>query len=185
VNSSEARPAESWRGRRGIGVAAFGLLAAAVVIPDQIAKAWVVGNFEMNKPSPVIGDMLRIDFIHNNGGLFGTLQGQALAFAVLTVAVVAILVGIQATSGYKSWLITLTLGLLLGGAIGNFIDRIRLGYVIDFADIGIGEWRFYIFNIADSAITVSIFLMFVLWFIMPLLGRNEAEPRADTTTEVS
>ena len=82
----------------------------------------------------------------------------------------AALVAIEVSSGWKSWLVTITLGLLLGGAIGNFIDRLRFGYVVDFADIGIGSSRFYIFNIADSAVTVAILLMFVLWFVAPYLG---------------
>ena len=72
--------------------------------------------------------------------------------------------------------LTLTLALLLGGAIGNFIDRIRFGYVVDFADIGIGNWRFYIFNVADSAITIAILLMFVLWFAGPRMGHSDGEP---------
>ena len=79
---------------------------------------------------------------------------------------------------------TLTLGLLLGGAIGNFIDRFRFGYVVDFADIGIGTLRFYIFNIADSAVTIAILLIFVVSFMAPHLGVNmplerRAEPRRD------
>jgi lipoprotein signal peptidase len=63
--------------------------------------------------------------------------------------------------------------------LGNFIDRIRLGYVVDFADIGIGSNRFYIFNIADSAVTVAILLIFVLWFVAPHLGvRMPAKTKA-------
>jgi lipoprotein signal peptidase len=81
-----------------------------------------------------------------------------------------VLVSLEVGSGWRSWLLTLTLGLLLGGAVGNFIDRIRFGYVVDFADIGIGTSRFYIFNIADSAVTVAILLLFVLWFVAPHLG---------------
>jgi lipoprotein signal peptidase len=79
-------------------------------------------------------------------------------------------VALEVRSGWRSWLLTLALALLLGGAIGNFVDRLRFGYVVDFADIGIGTWRFYIFNIADSAVTIAILLMFVLWFVAPHLG---------------
>jgi lipoprotein signal peptidase len=88
----------------------------------------------------------------------------------VTLAVVAILVAIEVGSGWKSWIVTLTLGLLLGGAVGNFMDRLRYGYVVDFADIGIGGQRFYIFNVADSAVTVAIILMLGLWFLAPYLG---------------
>ena len=128
----------------------------------------------------MIGDWLRIDLYHNNGGLFGLFQGSAVIFAFVTVAVVAILVALEIGSGWRSWLVTVTLGLLLGGAIGNFIDRLRFGYVIDFADIGIGTWRFpYIFNIADAAVTVSILLMIVIWFTSPRLGVNVSPEEKD------
>jgi signal peptidase II len=137
-----------------------------------------VGRYSLNEPSPIVGDWLRIDFIHNSGGLFGMFQGGAPILALVTVAIVAVLVALEVTSGWRSWLVTLTLALLLGGAIGNFIDRIRFGYVIDFADIGIGTWRFYIFNIADSAVTISILLMLALWLLAPWLERRDgAEPK--------
>lgn len=160
----------------------FALIAGTIAVTDQILKSWITSHFHRDVPSPVIGDWLQIDFIHNNGGLFGLFQGSALIFAVITIGVVAILVALEIGSGWRSWLVTVTLGLLLGGAIGNFIDRIRFGYVIDFADIGIRGWRFYIFNIADSAVTVAIVLMFVLWFIAPHLGVQmpfEGDDRGD------
>jgi signal peptidase II len=145
-----------------------------------------VANYgmKMNKPVNVVGDWFRIDFIHNSGGLFGILQGSAPIFAVVTVVVVGVLVALEIGSGWRSWLVTLTLGLLLGGAIGNFIDRIQLGYVVDFADIGIGSWRFYTFNLADSAVTVSILLMILIWFLSPRLGVNvSAEEKADDAAQ--
>jgi signal peptidase II len=149
---------------------AFALIACTIGVTDQILKRWVVSHFTLDQPSPVLGDWFRIHFIHNAGGLFGLFQGSAAIFALITLGVVAVLVALEIGSGWRSWLVTITLGLLLGGAIGNFIDRLRFGYVVDFADIGIGTWRFYIFNIADSAVTVAILLMFVLWFVAPHLG---------------
>ncbi len=148
----------------------FLLIALAVGVSDQVLKAWVVASFSVNQPSPVLGDWLQIDFIHNSGGLFGLFQNSAAVFALVTLAVVAVLVAIEVLSGWRSWLLTVTMGLLLGGAIGNFIDRLRFGYVVDFADIGIGSWRFYIFNVADSAVTVAILLIFAMWIVGPFLG---------------
>ena len=58
--------------------------------------------------------------------------------------------------GWRSWFVTLALGLLMGGAIGNLIDRVRLGYVVDFVDIGIGRWRFYTFNVVDGCYSASL-----------------------------
>ncbi len=156
------------------------LLAFTVAVSDQLLKGWVAANYQLNTPVPVLGDWLRIDFIHNAGGLFGIFQDSAHVFAIVTVIVVAVLIALEVGSGWRSWLVTITLGLLLGGAIGNFIDRIRLSYVIDFADIGIGSWRFYIFNVADAAVTISILLMIVIWFATPRLGVHvSAEEKHD------
>jgi signal peptidase II len=141
-------------------------------------------NYTFEKPVDIVGNWLRIDLIHNKGGLFGILQGSAVAFAVVTIVVVVVLVALEIGSGWRSWLVTITLGLLLGGAIGNFIDRIQFGYVVDFADIGIGSWRFYIFNLADAAVTVSILLMILIWFLSPRLGVNiSAEEKADDAAQ--
>ncbi|MGZ6267725.1 MAG: signal peptidase II, partial [Candidatus Limnocylindrales bacterium] len=132
---------------------------------DQLLKLWVVANYHLEQPSPILGDWLRIDFIHNSGGLFGMLQGAGQLLALVTIGVVAVLVAMEINSGWRSWLVTLALALLLGGAVGNFIDRARLGYVVDFVDMGIGSLRFYIFNIADSAVTVAILVMLALGFL--------------------
>jgi signal peptidase II len=116
-----------------------------------------------------VGDWLRIDLIHNAGGLFGLFQNTAPAFAAVTIGVVGLIVWLQLRWGWHSWLITLALGLLLGGAIGNFIDRIRFGYVVDFADIGVGTWRWYVFNIADMAVTCFFLLLIGIWLLAPRL----------------
>lgn len=178
LDPSEAHPteptshpdAEAPAGRRRTALFVFALIACTIAAGDQLLKRWIVAHYDTDVPSPVLGEWFRIHFIHNNGGLFGLFQGQAPIFALITVGVVVVLVALQIGSGWRSWLVTVTLGLLLGGAVGNFIDRIRLGYVVDFADIGIGTNRFYIFNVADSAVTVAILLMFVMWFIAPHLG---------------
>ncbi len=150
---------------------AFVALAAVIAISDQLLKQYVVSHYTRDTLYPIVGDLLRIDYIHNQGGLFGFFQGTAPVFALITVAVGAVLAWLEFQSGWRSWIVTLTLGLLLGGAIGNFIDRITIGYVVDFADIGIGSFRFpYIFNIADSAVTVAICLMFGIWILGPMIG---------------
>jgi signal peptidase II len=164
----------------------FSLLALIVAVSDQLLKQWVVANYALHTPVNVAGDWLRIDYIQNGGGLFGILQGKAEVFAIVTILVVLVLVALEIGSGWRSWLVTVTLGLLLGGAIGNFIDRTQHKYVVDFADIGIGSWRFpYIFNIADAAVTCAILLMILIWFLSPRLGVNVSaeEKAADDTRE--
>jgi signal peptidase II len=168
--SSRLAELASQGGRRRTALVVFALIALTIALGDQLLKQWVLNHYAWETPTPVVGDWFRIHLIQNGGGLFGLFQGTAWVFALVTIGVVGVLLALEIGSGWRSWLVTLTLSLLLGGAIGNFIDRNRLGYVVDFADIGIGSWRFYIFNLADSAVTVAIILMFVLWFVAPHLG---------------
>ncbi len=153
-----------------------------IVVADQLVKHWIVGSFERDTIHSVVGDWLRIDFIHNGGGLFGYFQGSALAFALVTVVVAILIAAMEISWGWRSWFVTLALGLLMGGAIGNLIDRVRLGYVVDFVDIGIGRWRFYTFNVADMAVTSFFLLMMGMWILAPRLlsgGSGEAGAGAD------
>jgi hypothetical protein len=97
---------------------AFAGLAAAVVVLDQLAKAWLVSFLAPGQSTPVIDDLLRLVHSQNTGGLFGLLKGQAAPFAALSLIVMALIVGYHARSGRSPYL-TVTLGLLLGGAIGS------------------------------------------------------------------
>ncbi len=171
--------------RRHAAWTLFAAIAAAIVVSDQLLKQWIVANYTPNRIYPVVGDWLRIDLIHNAGGLFGLLQGQAPAFAVVTVGAVCLICWLQLRWGWRSWLMTLALGLLLGGAIGNFIDRIRFRYVVDFVDIGIGTWRWYIFNIADMAVTCFFLLLIGIWLLAPrlLAGGDGGEEDATSPSD--
>ena len=142
------------------GWALFAVLAVAVVVADQAAKALVTRSLAPGQSVDVVGDLVRIVFGQNSGALFGLFKDNALMFGVVSIAVVALIVAYHARSASSLYL-TVTLGLLLGGAIGNMIDRLRLGYVVDFVDVGIGPTRFYTFNVADSAISLAILLLFV------------------------
>ncbi len=136
----------------------FVALTALIVAADQLTKAWLVSILKPGESVAVAGDLLRLVNSQNNGGLFGLLRGQALPFAALSLVVIGLIVMYHARSGRSAYL-TLTLGLLLGGAIGNLIDRVRLGYVVDFVDAGIGNIRWYTFNVADAAISLAIVLL--------------------------
>ena len=83
--------------------------------------------------------------------------------ALTSTVVIGLIVVYQWREGTRTaWPLSLALGLLFGGAIGNFIDRVRLGAVIDFVDMGIGAWRFYTFNVADSAISTALLLLILM-----------------------
>jgi signal peptidase II len=157
--SVAATPARGALGRVSRWVLFFGL-AIGVVIVDQLAKAAVTSNLSPGESIQVIGDYLRIVFGQNTGALFGLFKDNAAMFGIVSLAVIALIVIYEARAGTGLYL-TVTLGLLLGGAIGNMLDRLRLGYVVDFVDVGIGGTRFYTFNVADSAISLAILLLFI------------------------
>lgn len=153
-------------------------LAALIVVLDQVTKAWLVSFLAPGESVDVVGDWIRLVFSQNNGGLFGLLKGQALVFGVVSLVVVGLIVlyhGRAAPSRYLS----ITLGLLLGGAIGNLIDRIRLGYVVDFVDAGIGGVRWYTFNVADTAISFALVLLLAASLVPSVARRAGLDGGAD------
>ena len=167
--ASASSPAEASRAPRWT---TFLALAAAVVVADQLAKAAVTSSLAPGQSVAVIGDLLRIVFGQNSGALFGLFKDNAAMFGIVSIAVIALIVAYHGRATPSLYL-TVTLGLLLGGAIGNMIDRLRLGYVVDFVDAGLGSLRFYTFNVADSAISLSILLL-VIAALRPSLVEGDA-----------
>jgi signal peptidase II len=138
--------------------------AAAVFVIDRITKNWVAENIPLNQPRQVIGDYVRIVHAENTGAAFGLLPERTTLLSVLSIVAVLAIVYYYRQIASSSWLVTVTLGMQLGGAAGNLVDRIRQGYVVDFIDVGVGEVRFWAFNVADSSIVIGIALVtFALW----------------------
>jgi signal peptidase II len=162
----------------------FGI-AGAVVVVDQLTKAWIRSILAPGEVMPVLGDWIRLVHAQNNGGIFGLLRGQALPFAVVSLGVIALIVAYHGRSG-RSPFLTVALALLLGGAIGNLLDRLLYGSVVDFVDAGIGSIRWYTFNVADASISLAIVLLLAL-SIRPSLGTpvgsSGAGAEADASTE--
>jgi len=151
----------------------FGL-AALVIVVDQLTKTWLVATVAPGEAIRIVGDYLRLIFSQNSGALFGLFRDQAILFGIVSIGVVALIVWFHGSSGRNTWL-SVALGLLLGGAVGNMLDRFRFGYVVDWVDAGIGDLRFYTFNVADSMITLSILLLLAL-ALFPQLGREASPP---------
>lgn len=151
-------------------------LAAIVVAADQVSKAWIKATLAPGASMPVVGDLLRLVHGQNSGALFGLFRDNALLFGLVSIAVIALIVVYHGRSG-RSLYLSVTLGFLLGGAVGNMIDRLTIGYVVDFVDAGIGDLRFYTFNVADTAISLAVLLL-LLVAIRPSLA--DGEPRAQT-----
>ena len=154
----------------------FLALAGIVLVVDQLTKAWIIANIEPGRALPVFGDLVRLVFSRNTGALFGLFRDNATLFAIVSVGVIAAIAWYHGRSP-RSALLSTALGLLLGGALGNLIDRIRLGYVVDFVDAGIGTVRFYTFNVADSAISGALLLILLMAVFPGLAGEQRAAPK--------
>ena len=146
----------------------FFLTALLIVIADQLSKIWIRTNLALGQSLPNAG-FPRLTHISNSGAAFGLFQGQSFLLTIVAlVGVVAILV--YAILIYRQFpvsnnrLFWVSLGLLLGGTIGNLIDRLRFGYVTDFIDFGF--WP--AFNIADSAVVVGVI---IFAYSLGFLGR--------------
>jgi signal peptidase II len=153
-----------------------GSIAVVTFVLDRLTKTWVEQNIPVYEGRSVIDDVVRIVHTQNNGAAFGLLPERTTRLSVLSVvAVIAILYYYRQIAS-TSPLIAATLGMQLGGAFGNLVDRVGQGYVVDFVDIGIpGGWRFWAFNVADSSIVVGILLVtFLLW------RQEERKPTART-----
>jgi signal peptidase II len=143
-------------------------VAVTVLVADQLTKSWVIATIEPGTAIRVVGDLLRLIHSRNDGALFGLLGSAAPVLAIASTVVIGLIVWYHARAG-RNLLLSLALGLLLGGAVGNLVDRLRLGYVVDWVDAGLGSLRFWTFNVGDAAISVAILLLLVI-ALRPGLG---------------
>lgn len=141
----------------------YGLITIVSIILDQFTKYLAVINLKDKASFHIIGDFLRFTYVENKGAAFGMLQNQRWFFIIATIILTALLI-------YMIWFnkkITnpskLVLSLVFGGAMGNFIDRLRLAYVVDFVDVRFGKfYNFPVFNVADSCLVVGIGILILL-----------------------
>ncbi|HEX2140924.1 MAG TPA: signal peptidase II [Candidatus Limnocylindria bacterium] len=140
-------------------LAALGLTAVVIVAADQATKALVVAGMRVGERIEVIGDLVMLWHVQNTGGAFSLLPGSLpLFYAVTVVALVMIAWFHRSMLGRGLWL-HVVLGMVLGGTIGNLIDRVRQGYVTDFVSMGFGETRFPTYNVADASLVVGILVL--------------------------
>ena len=139
---------------------AFYAVALAVIAVDQVSKYLVQANMTVGQSLPPDG-VVRLHYVTNTGGLFGLFPGQTSFVTVGAVLALVAIVLYYRFLASKSSLARLSLGLVLGGAVGNLIDRLRLGYVIDFVDLRV--WP--VFNLADAAVTVGVIAMVLILIV--------------------
>ena len=144
-------------------IALVAAVAGVVFVLDRITKIAVETNLEVGRSVDVIGEWVRISHVTNSGAAFGLLPERTTFLSILSVVAVFAIVYYYRRLAANSLLVSATLGMQLGGAIGNLVDRVGQGYVVDFVDVGIpGGVRFWSFNVADSSIVVGIIAVTVL-----------------------
>ncbi|MBU1700924.1 MAG: signal peptidase II [Candidatus Eisenbacteria bacterium] len=131
-----------------------------ILISDIATKLIVFHILPVDSyPRPFIGDLLRWTHIHNSGAAFGLFRGSRLFFIVVSaVSVVAIFLVVRSRR-HRSALTLMGFGMVLGGALGNLLDRLWLGVVIDFIDMGWGTLRWPVFNVADMGVSIGVMIL--------------------------
>ena len=137
-------------------------IVAVTIIVDQLTKFLVVKYMTLGQSISVIDNFLYITSHRNEGAAWGILQGKMIFFYVVTLVVIGLVIlWIRKLDIKKEKLLVIAISLILGGALGNFIDRVMYQHVVDFINTYIFGYDFPIFNIADSALCIGVFLMAV------------------------
>ncbi|MFC3040260.1 signal peptidase II [Virgibacillus xinjiangensis] len=137
------------------------LFALIVIILDQLTKWVVIRTMELGEQITVMEGFFYFTSHRNSGAAWGIFQGQMLFFYIVTLLVVAGVIFYMQKYAKNDKLLATALGLILGGALGNFIDRLVHREVVDFIDVIIFGYDFPIFNIADSALTIGVILIII------------------------
>lgn len=160
---------------------AYLMVSLAVLFLDQWTKGVVTRTMEVHQSRALIADFFDLTYVRNSGaafGLFASVDSSVKAILLNSVAVVVFLVvsAYALRSSHRSVRLQVGLALILGGAVGNLLDRVRFGYVVDFLDFAISGHHWPAFNLADSAICLGVGLLF-----LDMLRNDDAEaPRVDT-----
>jgi signal peptidase II len=163
-------------------------LAALIFLIDQLVKHWIITVVELEARVTVpVLPVFSLTWVENRGVSMGMLTadtetGRWMLVGLTALISVAVAVWIRRE---RQWPEVLALGLVLGGALGNIVDRIRFGYVVDFIHLHAGPWSFYVFNVADAAISIGV----VILLARALFGRPKSvtpdSPGSDSKTEKS
>jgi signal peptidase II len=157
----------------------FAATAIAIIALDRWTKQLAVEQLYNSglRSIPILGEYVRLTYVENRGAAFGLLQDQTAFFILVGLVVISVIVASYRYIPEPSWLLNLCLGLQMGGAIGNLIDRIHVGYVVDFIDLTF--WP--VFNIADSAICIGVAGLAYTVLFPPrrsMIERPAGDPRA-------
>jgi signal peptidase II len=144
----------------------FASVSIGVLVLDQLSKEWITSRMTLHSTVPIVPGLVHLTLVHNPGALFGLFKDigdpyRAVMFLAVPVIAIALILFFQYRTSPADVMSQSGLALILGGAIGNLIDRLRFGWVVDFVDIFVGEYHWPAFNVADSAICIGVSLLFI------------------------
>ena len=142
-------------------------VSAVVVVLDQITKALTRSYLDLYDSVPVITNFFHLTYVTNDGMAFGlNFPGGRFVFLIVSIILTVVIFMYLWIEKNNHILMRLSLALILAGAVGNLIDRLLFGYVVDFFDFMIGDYHWYIFNVADSAVSIGMILFLYFSFII-------------------
>lgn len=162
------------------------VIVAIIIAIDQLTKLWIVRDFELHESVSVIGEFFQITSHRNRGAAFGILQDQRWFFIIITIIIVIGIIWYMLKMVREgATLLPIALTFVLGGALGNFIDRVRTGEVVDFMHFTFTfdwfgrqiKYEYAIFNVADMAVVLGVILVLLDTLIAWRKERKELKPR--------
>lgn len=139
-------------------------MMAVVAVADQITKHVVWQSFRLGECRQVVPGLLNLRYVRNEGAAWGILAGHRWPLIAVSVGMLGLLYANRRELGHLGRAGRLAVGMLLGGIVGNLVDRLRFGYVVDFVDVYVGQSHFPAFNVADAAICVGVSLYMLASF---------------------
>jgi signal peptidase II len=149
------------------------LTALTILVADQLTKALVVANLAIGEKARLLGDLVQVWHAQNRGAAFSLFQGGTVFFLIVSVLSIGMVAYFQRSLRDRTPWLHVVLGIVLGGTLGNFIDRLRQGYVTDWLSIGVGDTRWPTFNVADSSVVIGIGIL-VIYLFLTSPDRREA-----------
>ncbi len=157
-----------------------GVIATALVVLalDQVTKSMV--SQALGQPGgphsvEIVGNWVRLSYTTNSGAAFGMFPAGTLFFTVIAIIAAPVILIARSYVRQPAWWMTVIFGMLLGGTLGNLLDRLRLGHVVDFIDVGVGDVRWWSFNVADSSFVVGVILLALYLSFSPESANESAD----------
>jgi signal peptidase II len=139
------------------------VLAGSVLALDVVTKRWASRTLATRPPVEVVGEFVRFTYTRNSGVAFGLGAGVKFPYYLFSIAAVAIILWLFASGRVRGNTRRVALALIFGGALGNLVDRLSTGEVVDFIEIGWNRWHWPVFNVADSAVSIGVLLFALIW----------------------